>query len=125
MWGRVVEIMMAVWLSLSPFLFGHYPGDRALWMSDLFCAGAIILLSCLAFYEPLRRAHLGNLLIAGWLVGFAYFHGGYPSASGYQNDILTGLTLLLIAIIPNQASQPPRDWQRFYEKLAVRRMHSS
>lgn len=125
MWGRVVEIMLAVWLSLSPFLFGHYQEDQALWISDLFCAGALMVLSCLAFSEPLRRAHLGNLLIAGWLVGFGYFYGGYPAAAGYQNDIFTGLTLLLMAIIPNHANQPPRDWQRFYGKLAARRMHSS
>lgn len=126
MWGRVVEIMMSVWLAFSPFIFGHYPGDQPLWMSDLFCAGAIRLFSCVSFYTPLRRTHVSNLLVAGWLVGFGYVQGGYPAEAGYQNDIFTGLTLLLMAIIPNHANQPPRDWQRLYEEIAAKRVrHSS
>jgi hypothetical protein len=119
MWGRVVEIMIAVWLSFSPFLFGHFPAIRPLWMSDLICAGAMLLFSSVSFYEPLRRVHLLNILIAGWLIGLGYVYGGYPAAAGYQNNIFTGLTVLLMAIIPNHANQPPRDWQRFYRKVAA------
>jgi hypothetical protein len=122
MWARVIEIMMAVWLSFSPFLFGHFPANQPLWMSDLLCAGAIILLSAVSFYDPLRRAHMFNILIAGWLIVFGYGHGGYPADAGYQNTILTGLTLLLMAIIPNHANQPPRDWERLYRNIALNRM---
>jgi hypothetical protein len=121
MWGRVTEILLALWLMFSPFLFGHYPVDRPLWISDFFSGGAILLFSCISFYESLRRAHLMNGLIAGWLIGFGYIHGGHPAPAGYQHDILIGLILILIAIVPNHANQPPRDWQRVYGEIAARK----
>jgi hypothetical protein len=118
MWGRVVEIMLGLWLAISPFLFGHYPSNRPLWLSDLVCGAAVVLLASLSFWQPLRYAHVAILAVACWLMGFAYFHGGYPAAPGYQNEIILGLTLLLIAIIPNDASQPPPAWRDYYERQA-------
>jgi hypothetical protein len=49
-------------------------------------------------------------------VAFGYIQGGHPSAPGYQNDLFVGLTLLLIAIIPNEASLPPPSWRRYYQR---------
>jgi len=121
MWGRIVEIMLGLWLLLSPFLFGHYPGDRALWISDMTCGFATVLLAMVSFWwlpvlRFLRYAHLLILAVAGWLLVFGYIHGGHPAAPGYQNDIFVGLTLLLIAIIPNEASLPPPAWRRYYQR---------
>jgi hypothetical protein len=123
MWGRVIEIMLGLWLTISPFLFGHYPGDRPLWTSDLTCGAAVVVLALLSFWSLrvgrfLRYAHLLILLVAFWLIGFGYIHGGYPSSPGYQNNIFVGLTLLLFAIIPNEASQPPPAWRRHYQRQA-------
>lgn len=121
MWARVVEVMLGFWLIISPFLFGHYPSDRPLWMNDLICGSAVVLLAFLSFWSLpfcrfLRYAHVLILGIAFWLIGFGYFGGGYPASAGYQNDIFLGLTLLLLAIIPNEASQPPPSWRRYYAK---------
>jgi hypothetical protein len=121
MWGRVIEIMLGLWLVLSPFLFGHYPGDRALWVSDVTCGFATVLLASVSFWWlPFLRflgySHLLILAVSGWLIAFGYISGGHPSAPGYQNDIFVGLTLLLIAIIPNEASLPPPAWRRHYQR---------
>jgi hypothetical protein len=38
-----------------------------------------------------------------------------------QNDLLTGLLLLMLAIVPNEASLPPQAWREFYaEKRSER-----
>lgn len=123
MWGRVIEIMLGLWLTISPFLFGHYPVNRPLWISDLTCGPIIVMLALLSFWSLpvarfLRYAHLLILVVACWLIGFGYIHGGYPSSPGQQNNILIGLTLLLLAIIPNEASQPPPAWRRYYQRQA-------
>lgn len=118
MWGRILEVMLGLWLVLSPFIFGHYPADRPLWVSDFACGAAMVLLALLSFWRVTRYAHLLQLAVAAWLVGFGYFHGGYPAAPGYQNDIFVGLTLMLLAIIPNEAEQPPRSWRRYYQQQA-------
>jgi len=118
MWGRVLEVMLGLWLVLSPLLFGHYLTHQPLWMSDLACGAAMVLLALLSFWRVTRYAHLLNLAVAGWLVGFGYFYGGYPASPGFQNNIFVGLVLLLLAIIPNEADQPPRSWRRYYQQQA-------
>jgi hypothetical protein len=40
----------------------------------------------------------------------------YPSPPTEQNHILVGLLLVLFAIIPNEASQPPKAWEEFEER---------
>jgi hypothetical protein len=118
MWGRIIEIMLGLWLVLSPFIFGHYPTNQPLWKNDFVCGTAIVLLALGSFWHVLRHAHLLHLLVAGWLIGFGYVYGGYPAPPGAQNDIFLGLTLLLFAIIPNEANVPPRPWRRYYQQQA-------
>ena len=120
MWARVVEVMLGFWLMISPFLFGHYPVDRVLWVNDLICGSAVVLLAFLSFwffplFRFLRYAHVLIVGVALWLIGFGYVYGGYPASPGYQNDIVLGLVLLLPAIVPNEASQPPPSWRRYYQ----------
>lgn len=128
MWGRIVEIMLGLWLLISPFLFGHYPADRPLWMTDMLCGGAVVLLAMLSFWSLsfgrfMRDAHVLILPVAAWLTGFGYFYGAYPASPGAQNEIFLGLTLMLLAIIPNNASSPPPSWRRYYAQQAESRSH--
>lgn len=118
MWQRSVEVMIALWLLMSPFVFRHDDAWIALWASDFTSAAVIALCSLLSFWERTRRAHLLNLVVAAWLMGFGYFAGGYPSAAGYQNELIVGLVLVLFAIIPNESTQPPRSWRSYYEEKA-------
>jgi len=108
----VSEIFVAAWMAMSPFLFGHFPSDRARWWNDLVAAAAILLVSTLSLWPPLRRLHLVNVAVAAWLIGFGWLAGGHPAPPASQNEILTGLVLLLFAIVPNDASRPPRGWRR-------------
>lgn len=115
MWARVVEVMLGCWLAVSPFIFRH-GGQTHLWINDLGCAALAIGLALVSFFRPLRYAHLGSAAVAMWLVGFGYFGAGSPPSPAAQNDILTGLLLLMFAIVPNEASQPPTPWKRVRER---------
>ncbi|TWT99446.1 hypothetical protein Pla108_03850 [Botrimarina colliarenosi] len=110
MWGRVVEIMTAVWLSISPFVFGVQSDPVQLW-GDLGVALAICVFSGLSYWGPTRHAHWLVLLLAAGLVVWGRF-AVTPPPPPHQNHIVVGLFLLMMAVIPNEASQPPRAWRQ-------------
>lgn len=109
MWGRVVEIMTAVWLGASPFIFGVQSDVTILW-GDFSIALSIAALAGLSYWRPTRHAHLLTLLVAVGLVLWGRF-ANTPAPPAHQNHIVIGLFLTMIAIIPNDASMPPRVWQ--------------
>ena len=110
MWARVVEVMLGLWLVISPFIFGHAATDRTLWINDLGCGFLIVTLALLSFWCPLRYAHLGIGVVGLWLIVFG-FQSLHPAPPASQNHILMGLLLMMFAIIPNDADLPPRSWR--------------
>ncbi|MCO8122656.1 hypothetical protein NHH03_12990 [Stieleria sp. TO1_6] len=109
MWGRVVEIMTAVWLAASPFIFFAHSNTSLMW-ADLSIALLICVLSGLSYWHPTRHAHLLILLVSLGLIVWGRF-AVTPPTPMHQNHIVVGLFLLMIALIPNDASQPPKAWQ--------------
>jgi hypothetical protein len=60
-----------------------------------------------------------NVLVALGLVGAGYFATGDPPPPAAQNEMLVGLLLLMLAIIPSEATLPPKGWrERMPEKDA-------
>lgn len=116
MWARVIEVMLGCWLAVSPFIFRHPADDKVLWFNDLFSATAVIVLALVSFWPPLRFAHVANLAIALWLITFGFWASSYPAPPAMQNDIVVGLLLLMFAIVPNEATRPPRPWRDFLAK---------
>lgn len=119
MWPRAVELMLGLWVLLSPFVFLREPGPPLVLGNAVICGTLICTCSLLSFWKKARRAYLGNIAVALWLAGFGYVAGGFPSAPVYQNALITGLVLLLFAIIPSEANDPPRSWRDHYEKRAL------
>ena len=110
MWPRVVELMLGLWLLASPFIFQH--GDAgALWKNDLACGFLVITFSCMSFAKKLRRAHLATLGLGLWLASFGYFYAPHPLPGAAQNAIVVGLLLVMIGVVPSEASTPPRGWR--------------
>ena len=108
MWARVVEVMLGCWLAASPFVFRHAIGEVALWANDFACAAAVVALSSLSFSPSMRRMHLGNGVVALWLLGFGYVLGPAPP---YQNHMIVGFLLAMLAIVPSEASLPSPSWR--------------
>jgi hypothetical protein len=110
MWGRVIEIMIAVWLLLSPFIFFAQDRPEIVW-GDALLALLIATLASLSYWQPTCHAHLGTLVIAGGMIAYGRFFDLPPALPANQNHIFVGFLLLMIAIIPNSASLPPHAWR--------------
>ena len=118
MWPRAVEMMLGAGLALTPFIFLHDSGTAEVWANALFCALLILLASGLSFWKRTRRAHLLNIAVALWLVGYGYVMAGAPPQPVFQASMITGLVLGLFAFIPPDANQPPLSWRKHYEDRA-------
>ena len=110
MWGRIIEIMIAVWLALSPFIF-RVQDDPVLVWADMLIALLVATLSGLSYWHPTRQAHLLILAVAVGLMIWGRLSGSPPPPI-HQNHIVVGLLLLMVALVPNDASQPSRAWRR-------------
>ncbi|WP_372722958.1 hypothetical protein [Novipirellula sp.] len=110
MWGRVIEIMTAVWLAASPFVF-QSPVDPVMLWIDFGIALLISTFAGLSYWPPTRHAHLLTLAVATGLIAWGRL-AVLPPPPIHQNHIVVGLFLLMIALIPNYASRPPRAWRR-------------
>jgi hypothetical protein len=111
MWPRIVELMVGVWLLLSPFVFRHDARELALWWVDLASGSAVIACSLVSFWSPLRRAHFATLGVALSLIAAAFAEGGGSSTSAQQNHVMVGLVLAMFAIVPSQTNLPPHSWR--------------
>ena len=102
--------MLGCWLLISPFVFGH-PDERADWWIIDFSAGlAVIVFAGLSWWRPARFAHLLTAVVGAALIALAYrFYGHAPPAA--QNQALTGLLLMMFAVIPNDAASPSQAWR--------------
>lgn len=103
--------MFGAWLMASPFVFRATADSGAYSASSFICGGLVMALSLLCFWTPLRYAHLGTLLVALSLAGHGYFAADRPGPPAAQNEIMTGLLLLLFAILPSNVNEPPRPWR--------------
>ena len=113
MWPRVVEVMIGIWLAVSPFIFHPSYEHPAYWWNDFTCSVLVIVLALLSFWHPMRYAHLLQIVMGLWLMGWAYANGfgREPVPPPLQNNVMTGFTLLMFAILPNRASRPTPSWE--------------
>ena len=111
MWARISEIILAVWLFISYFVF-EYQSATA-----IICAGLILIFASLSYIDKLNKMHLFQAVPGSWLIyeGFAYPTPWLPM--GLQNYVVVAVLLLMYTIIPSNASENPRPWKRFLKKL--------
>ena len=113
MWPRACELVIGVWLIASTFVLPHDSMTSPWRINDWVCGTSIIVLAGLCFWPKLYRAHLVEILIALWMLGFAFVNSSHPAPPAPQSDVLAALFLLNFAIIPTRASVPPRSWRNF------------
>lgn len=111
MWPRNVEVMLALWLAISPFIFNIPARHTGVWTVDLAAASLIFMFSLASYWRPMRRAHLGTAAVAVVVLLYGFVQAR-PVPSWHQNHILVGILLIMFAIIPSRATLPPRPWQR-------------
>lgn len=111
MWARVVEIMLGCWLAISPLVFRASAADAGLWAMDLAAAALVITLAVVSYLPKLVHAHLAILAVAAWLATAAYLAPGSPPPPTAQNHLMVALLLAMFALVPSDASKPPRRWR--------------
>ena len=112
MWPRVIEGMLGCWMLVTPFVFRGTASIDDYAANALVTGGLLIVASLLSFWQPTRHARFATLLVALWLAAHGYFAAARPGPPAAQNEIMIGLTLLLFAIIPSEATQPPPPWRQ-------------
>lgn len=110
MWTRIAELLTAVWLFASHFIFGY---DGSI---DLICAIGIALFAALSFIDKLNKMHLLEVIPACALLYVSYTYPTPILPFALQNFILVALNILLFAILPSNASDHPRPWRHFLRK---------
>jgi hypothetical protein len=110
MWARVSEVWLGAWLLVSPLVFRNTESVEAFAARDVVVGSIVVVLSLLSFWRPTAHAHLLTALLAlGFgLAAYAVPRPGPPAA---QNEIAVAMLLVLLAIVPNEASRPPRGWR--------------
>ena len=111
MWPRVAELMIGLWLILSPLIFRGTNAVEQFAPLDVTAGAAVVIFSLLSFWDRTEWAHFGTALLAIGLGAFAYLAWERPGPPAAQNEIFVALLLLLLAIIPNEASRPPKPWR--------------
>jgi hypothetical protein len=111
MWGRYLEILLGLWLIMSPSIIPH-PEPAWRHTNAIVCGAAVIVFALASFFQPTRWAHFLIGGVALWLGGTAYFLEPRPGPPGAQSDITTALLLLVVFVVPNHASKPPAAWRR-------------
>ncbi len=110
-WARLSEIFIGIALLLSRQLFSATD-----WIGVL--SGAItILFALLSYRESLNKMHLLQVLPIGLLFYTGYTYPTFQLPLFLQLYILIALLLLMFAIIPSHASEPPRPWKKFLKNF--------
>ena len=120
MWARVAELMIGGWLMLSPFIFRGTESVEQFIRIDLGAGLLVIVLSLLSFWRRTEWAHLATVLLALALGAWAYLAFERPGPPAAQNEITVAILLMLLGIIPNEASQPPRPWRDRNSEFTMR-----
>lgn len=111
MWPRVLELIVGVWLCASPQVVSGAAGVERFVSLDAAVGVSVVVLSLLSFATRTRWAHLGTAGLAVALGAYAYFSWPRPGPPSAQNEIIVSMLLLLLAIIPNECTRPPRPWR--------------
>ncbi len=112
MWPRIVEIMLGLWLVLSPLIFRLGAGDPALIINHLIYGTATVAVSLIAI--RVRFLRIVTIAIGLSLIGYGYVAGGYPPAPGYLNLIVIGVLVGALGLIPTDCLQPTHSWRDYY-----------
>jgi hypothetical protein len=99
-------MLTGAWLIASPWVFPE--ANRAL---DDACGALTIFFAILSFFRLTRWAHLGTGAVALWLGGTAYFTVARPGPPATQNELVVAILLLMLFVLPNEASKPPEPWR--------------
>ncbi len=116
-WPRYLEILLAVWLTVSLPVFGvafaEGQGGVVAPLVAPLVAIVLIVLAILSMRNPDKRYHLWGLLPALLLIVTGFAYPSPPPPLPLQNLIVSGLLWMLLAILPTRPARPPEGWHPY------------
>lgn len=110
MWARHIEVMLACWLAVTPFVFEGDSASVSTRVVSWTSAAAVMTFSLVSYWPPARRAYLLTALTGLVIGGWAYFAASDPASPVHQNFVVTGLLLMMMGILPCYNNRPPAAW---------------
>lgn len=117
MWARTMEFSIACWLAMSLLIF-PLPLESSTRLTEETLVVCILIIGCSLFSISKRMPYLHflNILWALLLVGETLLQTPSPPMGFYQSRMITGILLLVLAIIPVDCNVPPSSWRNFFSK---------
>lgn len=94
-----LDILVGIWLVISPFLLGYSANSSALW-NDIIAGVAVIIFAATQTARSTSRISWPswvNLLIGIWLVLSPFALNNSASATIMWNEIITGIIIIALA----------------------------
>jgi hypothetical protein len=108
-WPRYCELLLGLWLVASGWVVEYPERINYQWVS----AGSgitVVILDLLSITLYKRYAYLLILPVAAGLIAFSFWMAP-AEAQGTQNLITVALLLLILAVLPTEATLPPPSWR--------------
>jgi hypothetical protein len=113
-WPRYCELLLGLWLIASGWIIED--PSRSQYRAVTITSGVLILvLDILSVSLYQRYAHLLILPVSAALLAFGFLRTA-AEAQGTQNAIVVALLLLMFAILPTEATQPPPSWRELRDR---------
>jgi peptidoglycan/LPS O-acetylase OafA/YrhL len=114
MWARVIELMLACFLSISCLFFPTTTTPFYFWANNLLCSAFIAFFALCSYRSQWGKVHLFSFAIAIYLIILGYVE--YPKPNPQNQCYVTmGILLFMITLIPSRAGTPPKEWLAFLE----------
>lgn len=114
MWGRILQILCAGWLAASPLLLSGT--SRPSMLLGAACALLVTFLAVGSFHRRVPHLHVATVFPALWLIGGAFLAAPGRPPLLVQSNVIIGLMLLILVLVPNHATSPPRGWDTYNER---------
>ena len=95
-WARYLNVLVGAWLLVSAFAWRH---DQAASANTWICGILVLAFALWALWMPTMQ--WWNTLIGAWVV-FAGFALQHLSAATQWNNVILGVLILLISLVPSQ-----------------------
>lgn len=101
MWPRIINILLGLWLILSPIVLG---AEKTVANNHYVIGPVIVSFSFIAIWEATRVVRLYNLPLGAWLL-LAPWVLGYESTLAIVNDMLIGALVICFSLIRGKIEQ--------------------
>jgi hypothetical protein len=111
-----MELGLGIWLLLCPWILPYHPGGERFAILGLLLVGASIA----SVFRPGKRIHAIVPAAGVALIAISVLTAPHPLPPLLQNNVIVGLVLLMLGVVPDRAFEPPRRWRELEARTRSR-----